>query len=327
MKFNTSDTIEFLLARGSLPLLFWLKKDILDVPVDRESKNLRKFASRVRILETQQPDGSWWDKRSDTPLHWERTLYRVDTLRNLYRLYDYGCTLRDEGIDKAVDFLFSLQTKEGDFRGTVINEYTPTFHALVLEILCRYGLDRDRRVQKGFRWLIDNRQKDGGWALYRRQPINGTQGRAVLPPLDRRGQAWKPGRSQRFSHHVTGMVLRAMAESPTWRRSSEARQAGGLLLGCFFCDEVYGDKTFSSDWEQICYPFWNTDILGSLDVLSKIGFDPGDETIQKGLAWIGQKRNGSGYWECGNARATLEDHLWVTLAVLRILKRFNLLKS
>ncbi len=105
MRFNTGKTVEFLLSRGSLPLLFWLKKDILDVPVDRESKNLRKYSSRVRILETQQPDGSWWDKRSDTPLHWERTLYRVDTLRNLYRLFDYGCTLRDEEIVKSVDFL------------------------------------------------------------------------------------------------------------------------------------------------------------------------------------------------------------------------------
>src|SRR5512139_2545759 len=168
MKFNTGPTLEFLLARGSLPLLYWLKKDILDVPVERESKNHPKFASRVRILETQQPDGSWWDKRSDTPLHWERTLYRVDTLRNLYRLYDYGCTLGDEGIQKSADFLFSLQTKEGDFRGTVLNEYTPTFHALVLEILCRYELDKNRRVQKGFRWLLANRQTDGGWALYRR---------------------------------------------------------------------------------------------------------------------------------------------------------------
>jgi hypothetical protein len=50
-------------------------------------------------------------------------------------------------------------------------------------------------------------------------------------------------------------------------------------------------------------------------------------TIQKGLAWISRKQNGFGYWECGNVRATFEDHLWVTLSVLRILKRFSLLKT
>lgn len=327
MKFQTAKTIEFLLARGSLPLLFWLKKDILNVPVDRESKNLRKYATRVRILETQQPDGSWWDKRSDTPLHWERTLYRVDTLRYLYRLYDYGCALNDDGIQKSMDFLFSLQTKEGDFRGTVINEYTPTFHALVLEILCRYGLDEDRRTQRGFRWLLENRQKDGGWALYRRQPVNGNHGGRGGVFADTKGQPYKPGRNQPFSHHVTGVILRALAESPVWRKSKEAKQVGGMLLHCFFCDEVFGDKALPSDWEHICYPFWNTDILGSLDALSKIGFSPEDETIRKGLAWIGNKQNDWGCWECGNPRASFEDHLWVTLSVLRVLKRFDLLEA
>ena len=328
MRFNTAKTVEFLLSRGSLPLLYWLKKDILDVPVDRESKNLRKYSMRVRILETQQPDGSWWDKRSDTPLHWERTLYRVDTLRNLYRLYDYGCTLRDEEIAKSIDFLFSLQTKEGDFRGTVLNEYTPTFHALVLEILCRYGLDKDKRVQKGFRWLLENRQKDGGWALYRRQPTNGNQGAAALPLAGATAaQPYKPNRTQHFSHHVTGMVLRALAESSVWRKSKETRHVGGLLLGSFFCDEVYGDKTFPSDWERICYPLWNTDILASLDSLSKIGFAPDDPTIGKGLSWILGKQSPEGIWECGNGKAGLEDHLWATLAVLRVLKRFDLITA
>jgi hypothetical protein len=327
MRFNTAKTVEFLLSRGSLPLLFWLKKDILDVPVDRESKNLRKYSSRVRILETQQPDGSWWDKRSDTPLHWERTLYRVDTLRNLYRLFDYGCTLRDEEIVKSVDFLLSLQTKEGDFRGTVLNEYTPTFHALVLEILCRYGMDKDKRVQKGFRWLLENRQKDGGWALFRRQPTNGSQGAAPLPLVGAKAQPYKPSRTQHFSHHVTGMILRALAESPTWRKTKDAKRAGGLLLGCFFCDEIQGDKTFPSDWEQFCYPLWNTDILACLDALSKLGFSPEDPTIDKGLSWILAKQNAQGFWECGNGKAALEDHLWITLAVLRVLKRFDLLKT
>ncbi len=327
MKSNTGKSVEFLLARGSLPILFWLKKDILDVPVDREVKNLRKFAARVRILESQKPDGSWWDKRSDTPVDWERTLYRMDTLRNLFRLYDFGCSLRDEGVQRAMNFLFCLQSKEGDFRGTVRNEHTPTFHALVLEILCRYGLDKDRRVQKGFQWILANRQRDGGWALFspcRSADKLGSFSRPRRPP---RGQPFKPSKSQPFSHHVTGMMLRAFAESPTWRNSQEARQAGEILLGCFFQDEVYKDRTFPSDWEKICYPFWNTDILGSLDALSKIGFSVEEQMIQRGLNWLIKRQNSHGFWECGNKKATLEDHLWVTLTALRVLKKFGLFKA
>jgi hypothetical protein len=326
MRFNTSKSIEFVLARGNLPVLFWLKKDILEVPIDREAKNLRKFASRVRILETQKPDGSWWDKRSDTPIHWEKTLYRVDTLRNLFRLYDYGCTIREEGIQKAVHFLFSLQSKEGDFRGTVLNEYTPTFHALTLEILCRFGLEKERRVQKGFRWLLDNRQKDGGWTLCHQRALPGDDAGRLARP-HHRGQPLKPRKSQPFSHHVTGMVLRAFAGSSTWRASKEARQAGEKLLSCFFRDEVCEDKTFPSDWENIRYPFWNTDILGSLDALSQVGFSAQNETIQRGLEWLSKKQNGQGFWESMSKKATWEDHLWVTLAVLRILKRFDLLRA
>lgn len=326
MKLNTSKSIEFLLARGNLPILFWLKKDILEVPFDREAKNLRKFAARIRILETQQPDGSWWEKRSDTPLHWERTLYRMDTLRNLFRLYDYGCTLKDEGIQRAIDFLFSLQSREGDFRGTVLNEYTPTFHALVLEILCRYGLDGDHRVQKGFRWALANRQKEGGWALF--NPVYGLAGQGSSGlERQRSKQPYKPPKSQPFSYHVTGMMVRALAESPTWRQSKEARQAAELIIGSFFQDEVCGDKTYPSDWETICYPFWNTDILSSLDALSRIGFGPEMEMIQRGLNWLSKKQTSQGFWECGNKRATLEDHLWVTLAALRVFKRFGLFRA
>jgi hypothetical protein len=327
MKFNTSKSIEFLLARGNLPILYWLKKDILDVPVDRESRNLRKFATRARILETQKPDGSWWDKRSDTPIQWEKTLYRMDTLRNLYRLYDYGCTLKEEGIEKALSFLFSLQSKEGDFRGMVLNKYTPTFHALVLEILCRYGLDRDRRVQKGFRWVLENRQQDGGWANFNGRSAEVNTKTSVPSRNHQEGLPFKPRRSQPFSHHVTGMILRAFAESPTWIKAKEARQAGEMLLSCFFQDEVFGDKVFPSDWDKICYPFWNTHILSCLDALSKLGFSSENEMIQKGLEWLLKKQNIHGFWECGNKKATLEDHLWVTLAVLKVLRRFDLLRA
>jgi prenyltransferase beta subunit len=327
MKINSGKSVEYLLARGSLPILYWLKKDILNVPIDRESKNMRKYAARVRILETQKPDGSWWEKRSETPIYWERTLYRVDTLRNLYRLYDYGCTAKEEGVQRSLDFLFSLQSKEGDFRGTVLNVYTPTFHALTLEVLCLFGLDSDRRVQKGFRWILNNKQSDGGWALYHPRLSQNSPKTAAAGWPNPRGKPFKPRKSQPFSHHVTGMVLRAFAESPTWRESKEAWGAGEKLLSCFFCDEVYEDRTYPSDWEKICYPFWNTDILGSLDSLSKVGFNPENETIQKGLSWLQKKQNSQGFWECGNKKAALEDHLWVTLAVLRVLKRFGLLRS
>ncbi|MFB0564563.1 MAG: prenyltransferase/squalene oxidase repeat-containing protein [Candidatus Aminicenantaceae bacterium] len=325
MTVNPNKAIEFLLARGNLPILYWLKKDILEVPIDREHRNLQKFASRIRILKSQRPNGAWCRKKYEGHPRWEKTHYIVETLRNISRLYDFGCAMEDEGVPKAVEFLFSTQTQEGDFRGAYLNEYAPTYHALTLEILCRYGLDKDKRVQKGFRWILRSRQDDGGWVIPYRT-INkeelkkryNFEAQLKLKPV-------KPDKSKPFSHLVTGMVLRAFAESPTWRKSKGAREAGELLLNRFFKEDKYDDRREAFFWEEITYPFWATDILSSLDSLSKIGFSPESGKIQHALQWLLSKQNNQGFWESIHRKSTLESHLWMTMAVLRVLKRFGLL--
>jgi len=122
------------------------------------------------------------------------------------------------------------------------------------------------------------------------------------------------------------MVLRAFAASHTWRKSKEAWKAGELLLTRFFKADKYEDRRFSSFWAEISYPFWATDILSSLDSLSIIGFDIKDSKIQQGLRWLQRRQNKNGDWEAGTSKSSLEDRLWVTLSVLRVLKRFGLLK-
>jgi hypothetical protein len=324
MKAKINKAIEYLLARGNLPILYWLKKDILEVPVDREHKNLQKFAARIRILKAQRSNGGWCQRKYEDHPRWEKTYYIVETLRNVLKLYNLGCSYEDEEIRRAVKFLFSTQTKSGDFRGAYLNEYAPTYHALTLETMCLYGLDKDDRIQKGFRWTIRNRQNDGGWVIpYRtigqeelKQRYN-FEAQLKLEPI-------KPDKSRPFSHLVTGMILRALAASPTWRKSKEARKAGELLLSRFFKEDKYDDRWLSSFWEEITYPFWATDILSSLDSLSKIGFTVENEKVQEATNWLLSKQTRQGYWEAGDKKSTLEDHLWVTFAVLRVLKRFRL---
>jgi hypothetical protein len=324
---NPSKAIEFLLARGNLPILFWLKKEILDVPVDREIKNLCKYAARVRLLESQRPDGSWTKKRMDVQAGREPIYHLIETIKNIARLYDLGCSLDEERIQKAIDFLFSVQTPEGDFRGGCFNEYSPTYNALIIEVLCRFGLDNDPRVQKAFRWFVSHRQHDGGWAIpcrtIDREKLRiryRTKNPTRLAPV-------KPDKSQPFSHLITGMVLRAFAESPTWRKSKEAIKAGELLLSRFFQEDVYDDRRQAYYWEEMNYPFWATDILSSLDALSKIGFNSYNEKIQLALEWLLNKQNSQGFWESGNKKGTLEDSLWVTFSVLIVLKRFGIFQA
>ena len=79
----------------------------------------------------------------------------------------------------------------------------------------------DARVEKGFRFLLTNRQADGGWAW-----------RGV-----RTDSAARPS-----SHLVTGMALRAFAASATRRTSREARRAAELLATRFLQPDRYPDR-------------------------------------------------------------------------------------
>ena len=326
MKFNTNKAIEFLLARGNLPILYWLKKDILEVPVDREQKNLQKYAARIRILNDQGQNGGWSRKQYEGHPRWEKTYYIVETLRNAVRLYNYGCSREEKGIQKAFKFLLSTQTDEGDFRGAYLNEYAPTYHALTLEILCLFDLDNEKSVQKGFRWIMDYRQDDGGWVIPYRTIDKKELKHRYNYETQLKLEPVKPDRSKPFSHLVTGMVLRALAASPTWRKSREAKKAGELLMTRFFKEDMYEDRHHPSYWEEIAYPFWATDILSVLDSLSRLGFSHEEEPIRNALTWLKEKQNPKGYWKAGSKKSTLEDHLWVTLAVLGVIKRFGLLE-
>jgi len=325
MKANTNKAIEFLLARGNLPILYWLKKDILEVPVEREYKNLQKLASRIRILESQRENGGWCRKVYENNPRWEQTYYIVETLHNAFRLYDYACTPDLEEIQKMVDFLFSTQTNEGDFRGAYFNEYAPTYHALTLEVLCLFGLDSDKRIQKGFRWLIRNRQEDGGWVIPYR-----TIGKSELKKrynlhAQMNIKPMKPDPSNPSSHLVTGMVLRAMAVSPTWQKNKDARKAGELMISRFFKPDYYEDRQAARYWEEITYPFWATDILSSLDSLARIGYTIEHPGMKKAFDWLLKLQDSNGFWKAGSKKSTLEDHLWVTLSVLRVIKHLGLL--
>jgi len=326
MKAKTNKAIEFLLARGNLPILYWLKKDILEVPVDREHKNLQKFAARIRILESQKPNGGWCRKKYEGHPRWEKTHYIVDTLRNGLRLYNYGCGPDEKAVQRLIKFLFSTQTSEGDFRGAYLNEYAPTYHALTLEVLCLFGMEKDRKTKKAFQWIIKNAQNDGGWVIpYRTMDREQLKNRYNLE-AQMKVDPVKPDKEKPFSHLVTGMVLRSLASSGTWRKSKEAKMAGELLCSRFFKPDKYQDRQSRSYWEEISYPFWATDILSSLDSLSRLEFDPATKEISHALRWLMKKQTPQGFWQSGQKKTTLEDHLWVTLAVMRVIKRFGLLE-
>jgi hypothetical protein len=123
---------------------------------------------------------------------------------------------------------------------------------------------------------------------------------------------------------VTGVVLRAFAAHPTYRKSKEAHQAGKLLLSSLFRRDHYPDRAGAEYWLRFSFPFWFTDLVSALDTLSLLGFSAQEPQIEKAVQWFRKNQQRTGLWQFkvlkGKDKDVLE--LWLALGVCRILKGF-----
>lgn len=170
------------------------------------------------------------------------------------------------------------------------------------------GYENDPRIIKVFDWLLKIRQDDGGWAL----PLR-TRGHNLEAILHK--ETIEPDNSKPFSHLITGIVLRAFASHHDYATSLEAKTAGELLASRFFQKDVYTDLRSPSAWLTFSYPFWNTDLISSLHVLTKLGFTNDNPNIQKVIEWLLDKQNQNGLLDLHKNHDRYHDqHLWLTLA-------------
>jgi hypothetical protein len=298
-----------------------VKKDLLGESVAGLKKALLEYKPVVLILRRQQKDGSWKYSGGKKYVRLQRNYNQLETYRILGQLVEkYGLTRKDPAVREAADFLFSFQTKEGDLRGIYRNQYSPNYTAAIMELLIKAGYDEDLHIKKGFKWLLSIRQADRGWAIpMRTNPATKDRLRDAFVSK----KPVQPDKSKPFSHCITGVVLRAFAAHPKWRKSKEAKQAGKLLASRFFQTDKYPDRRMPSFWKKLTFPFWHTDILSSLDSLSLIGFKKEHPQIKKGLDWLIKKQSKDGLWRSGYPQAKeREIDLWVTLAAARVVKRF-----
>ncbi len=273
-----------------------------------------------KIVDRQRDDGAWKYHQGREHIRSSEDYNQLETYRILRELVQkHGLNRTHPAIQRAAGFLFSHQTKGGDFRGILGNQYTPYYSAGIMELLIQAGYANDPRIARGFRWLLSIRQNDGGWAL----PLR-TVGRKLVWSSTLQSELIQPDKSKPFSHLITGMVLRAFAAHPRYRSSREARIAGELLASRFFKPDKYPDRSALSFWTSFSYPFWFTDLLSSLDSLSQIGLGKEDDQIQRALKWFIAQQKRSGLWELKlriMARVQ-EPNSWTTLAICRVFKRF-----
>ena len=309
--------ISTLLECGDKAISLFVQRDLLDKTVSVQ--DLWQLPEPQRILRKQKQNGSWVYPGARDSIRSQENYNQVETYRNLRILVEqFGFNKKHPAIQKAAEYIFTFQTQVGDLRGIYGNQYSPNYSAGITELLIKAGYEDDTRVKKVFEWLISIRQKDGGWAIPfrtrdRKIDIIGTHSKTI-----------NPDKLRPLSHMVTGVVLRAFAAHPAYRRSTEAQQAGQLLLSNLFKRDYYPDRSAPEYWLRFSFPFWFTDLISALDSLSLLGFSRKEPHIDKALKWFIKNQQKNGLWELKITMGRNRDiiQLWLALAICKIFKRF-----
>lgn len=312
------DPLPYLLSSNNQAIHYFVKRDILDEHVEPR-ETIWQLPAAQKLLSRQQPDGSWKYPGGGKPhLRSHENYNMLETYRILGELVEkYGFTTSHPSIQKAADFLFQFQTNEGDFRGIYGPQYATTYSSAIMELLIKTGYHRDPRIEQGFRWLLSCKQNDGGWAIpLRTVKMNYYEAMRTPHPV-------QPDRSKPFSHLVTGIVLRAFAAHPTYRKTKEAQQAGVLLASRLFKPDPYPDRNTMNYWMSVSFPFWFTDVVSALDSLSLLGFHCNEPSISSSLDWLRKRQNDNGLFNVKLLKGKDKDlPVWICFATCRIFRRF-----
>jgi hypothetical protein len=309
-----------LLAWDDAALQYCVQRDLMTQAIAPITSLWESYPA-IKLINSQQPDGSW--RYHGTPVNAEAgTNYNLlETYRNLRILVEmYGFTREHPVLRLSAEYIYSCQTDEGDIRGILGNQYMPYYHGAVLELLIKAGYGDDPRVIRGLTWLLAMRQDDGGWLV----PAQG------IPANQKTNTFWlsdpiPPDRVKPHAHLATGMVLRAFAAHPAYRRMPEVIKAGKALKKRLFRADKYNDRKAPAYWLKFQFPFWWTSLLTALDTLFWLGFDKHDVDIANGLDWFATHQSADGLWETGygSGKSAQENRHWVGLAICRVLKHFD----
>jgi hypothetical protein len=321
------DPLPPLLNSGNAAIQYFARRELLGERVGPVSQ-LWQLPEAQKILKKQQADGSWPRAGEQKPSAINYDL--IEAWRWFRYLVDqYGFTREHPQAQRAAEFLFSCQTDVGDFRGILANQYATYYSGAILSLLIKAGYANDPRVERSFQWLLAMRQDDGGWTI----PM-------ITHRLDRQTQyrlsseyvaPLEPDRAKPFSHNATGMILRAFAAHPKYRKSKAARAAAQLLTSRFFQPDVYTSYQAASYWVRFEYPFWWNQLVAALDSVSLIGLSPNVAPIAQALNWLIDQQQPNGLWHTSYVQPHAKEKetakvrdmkLWISLAICRVFKRF-----
>lgn len=324
------DPIPPLLSAQNNALLYFIKRDLMDEAV-QPIHFIWSFSEVQKIIRQQQPDGSWKYPGKQTVFYPKHHYSLMETWKQYRYLIDqYQLTKEYEPIRKAAEFLFSCQTDAGDIRGMIGNQYATYYTGAIMSLLIKAGYENDPRIEKGFQWLLSMRQNDGGWTIPLLTQFNKLDLDDMIKLTSQAADPIEPDRTRPFSHHWTGMVLRAFTAHPSYRKSAPALSAAQLLKTHFFKEDAYSSYQDADHWLRFQFPFWWNNLVSALDSISLMGLSKDDSDIEQALNWFVAHQQADGLWKLSYSKIhqntmnskTNEMQLWVNLAICRIFKRF-----
>lgn len=310
------DPIAPLLEKSDDAFKLKVFKDLCDREVPFESGGTSEEV--LRLVRMQKPQGFWKYPKTRNTMDLSN-LNQYQSFRNLGKLVEmYNLDRSHSSVQNAVDYFFSVQTDQGDFRGIYDKQYTPNYTAGITELLIKAGYPDDKRILAALDWLINNRQNDGGWALAFR-----TKNYNIDVTYDYH-KTIEPDFTQPSSYMITAVVLRAFCIHPHYKKRQEIIEAGELVSRYIFKRDIYPDRQDKKYWKQFVYPFCYADLISVLDSLSLLGFPPSHPDIKRGLQWLVDEQLESGAWQLkitsGRDKAQIQCYL--NLAVCKIFKQF-----
>jgi hypothetical protein len=325
------DPIKPLLESKNESIIYFTKRDLLEEKV--ESINyIWNLLEVQKILKKQQSDGSWKSRSRKEDAGVKYPL--IETWKqSRYLIQQYEMNKKHPAIEKASEYLFSCQTDEGDIRGILANQYAPYYTGAIMYLLIKAGYENDPRIEKGFKWLLDMRQSDGGWVIGSPGMIGMNLSRSEINNLTSNKNRETMNyfdKSKPFSAAGTGMVIRAFAVHSKYKNSKYATKAAELLKSKFFKKDNWTSYQHPDNWIRFQFPFWWTNLISALDSISLIGLPKEDPDIKNALKWLTDHQESEGLWNVSYSkihkspdnRRTFETRLWLTLTICRILKRF-----
>jgi hypothetical protein len=315
------------LIRSSIETVqYFTKRDLLDESVAPIS-TIWQLPEALKIIRKQEPDGSWTKPGKLETIYPRHHYSLVETWKTLRLLVEeYGFTRLHPATARAAEFIFSCQSKEGDIRGFIGNQYATYYTGAIIALLIKAGYEDDPRIERGFKWLLSMRQYDGGWTI----PIltHKFDRKTMFKLTSQYAESVEPDRSKPFSHNWTDMVLRAFAAHSQYRKSKEAKVAADLLKGSFFQPDYYASYRSASYWVR--FLFWWPNLVTALDSLSLMEYSAEDPNVKKAIGWLVHNQERSGLWKATYAKGkkllrnenSMKTELWITHRICRILRRF-----